>query len=153
MHDRRIRRVVIVGGGAAGWMGAAAIAKLLAGVVEVHLIESDEIGIVGVGEATIPQIKIYNGVLGLDEDDFVRATKGTFKLGIQFRDWLRLGHVYIHAFGEFGSPLGRVPFHQYWLRGRADRRFANLWAIQPERERRRAQPLHARRRSRWEPAS
>ncbi len=131
MRGERIRRVVIVGGGTAGWMAAAALCKLMNGIVEVELVESDEIGIVGVGEATIPQILNYNNALGLDEDEFIRCTQGTFKLGIQFQDWRRLGHTYIHTFGQNGINLGRTPFHHYWLRGRTDARFADLWAFSP----------------------
>jgi tryptophan halogenase len=127
----RIRRVVIVGGGTAGWLTAAALSHLLAGIVEVHLVESEEIGIVGVGEATIPQIRTYNGALGIDENAFVRATQGTFKLGIAFLNWRRQGHAYLHTFGDAGMPLGRTPFHHYWLRARTDPRFADLWAFNP----------------------
>ena len=123
--------MVIVGGGTAGWLAAAGFAKLLAGIVDVHLIESDEIGIVGVGEATIPQIRTYNAALGIDEDEFIRATQGTFKLGIEFRNWRQLGHSYVHTFGENGLPLARTPFHHYWLRARqaGHSRFDDLWAF------------------------
>jgi tryptophan 7-halogenase len=112
--------IVIVGGGSAGWMTAAALSRFLTRGWSIQLIESEEIGIVGVGEATIPQIRLFNSVLGIDEDEFLRATQGTFKLGIQFDGWLRPGESYIHAFGQVGRDLGLIPFHHYWLRARAN---------------------------------
>ena len=118
-ESRNVQRVAIVGGGSAGWMTAAALANALGGACEIHLIESDEIGIVGVGEATIPPIKLFNQSLGVDENEFLRATQGTFKLGIQFQDWARQGHSYFHPFGTFGADFDSVPLHQYWLRERA----------------------------------
>ena len=127
MTARRVQRVVIVGGGTAGWMAAAALVKLIGRLKEIELVESDEIGIVGVGEATIPQIKIFNSVLGIDEGDLMALTQGTFKLGIQFHDWTRLGHAYIHAFGDVGVNLGQIPFHHYWLRGRREGIAGGLW--------------------------
>ena len=108
---------MIVGGGTAGWMAAATLAKILtANYCRVTLVESEEIGIIGVGEATIPQMKIFNRMLELDEDDFVRQTKGSFKLGIQFVNWGKQGHVYFHPFGSYGLNMQGVSFHAHWLR-------------------------------------
>ncbi|MGA7537241.1 MAG: tryptophan 7-halogenase, partial [Steroidobacteraceae bacterium] len=116
MSDLRIRRVVIVGGGTAGWMTAAVLSRAMSESLEIHVLESDAIGTIGVGESTIPQIRNVNQFLGIDEDAMLRATGGTFKLAIQFNDWVRPGHSYLHAFGEVGLPLGPLPFQQYWLR-------------------------------------
>jgi len=117
--DSRITKVVIVGGGTAGWMAAAALSRTMDDL-SIRLIESDEIGTVGVGEATIPAIRLFNALIGVDEDEFIRETRGTFKLGIQFHDWGRIGDVYMHAFGQIGRSLGMLSFAQYWLRGRAE---------------------------------
>ena len=119
MDSRNIKRVAIVGGGSAGWMAAAALANALRGACRVELVESEEIGIVGVGEATIPPIKLFNQSLGIDEAEFLRATQGSFKLGIRFVDWARLGHSYFHPFGSFGAEFDSVPLHHFWLRDRA----------------------------------
>ncbi|MDV3456169.1 tryptophan halogenase family protein [Sphingomonas sp. HF-S4] len=113
---QQLRRILIVGGGSAGWMSAALLSKLFRGLYEITLIESEEIGTIGVGEATIPAIKKYNELLGLDENAFLRDTFGTFKLGIQFVDWLRRGSSYIHGFGVIGRDLGWLRCHQYWLK-------------------------------------
>ena len=119
LGERAISSVVIVGGGTAGWMTAASLAHALKAHCTVTLIESDEIGTVGVGEATIPPIRTYNESLGIDENAFVAATQGSFKLGIEFVDWGRLNHRYFHPFGTHGRDFDYVPLHQYWLEANA----------------------------------
>ncbi len=112
-------RIVIVGGGTAGWMTAAALARFAPPGYTITLVESDVIGTVGVGEATIPAIRQFNDALDIDEGAFLAATKGSFKLGIEFQGWLQDGHSYMHAFGPVGRQLGLLPFRHFWARGRA----------------------------------
>ncbi len=115
--QNRIRNITVVGGGSAGWMAAAALATYLGKGASIRLVESEEIGIVGVGEASVPHIKMFNGQwLGIDEAEFVKRTQGTIKLGIEFNNWSRIGDSYIHGFGAIGRSLGPLPFHQFWLK-------------------------------------
>jgi tryptophan halogenase len=117
--ERSIQSVAIIGGGTAGWMCAAAISKSFGNKIDIVLIESEEIGTIGVGEATVPHLSAFNALLGIDEAEFVRRTTGSFKLGIQFNNWGRIGDSYIHGFGTIGRDLGLLPFHQYWLKAHA----------------------------------
>ena len=119
MKHKPISKIIIVGGGTAGWMTAAALSKVMGGIpgFSIQLVESEAIGTVGVGEATIPQIAGFNRLLGVDEMEFVRETHATYKLGIEFVDWVREGHSYIHPFGSFGIDMLGVEFRHFWLRG------------------------------------
>ena len=126
MTETRIRSVLIVGGGTAGWMAAASLAHFLDNMnVAIRLVESEQIGTVGVGEATIPPIIEFLRVLNIDENDIIREIKATFKLGIAFKDWARPGHIFFHPFGPTGFGMGPVAFQSYWLKmfreGRAER--------------------------------
>ncbi len=116
MENGLIKTITIVGGGTAGWMTAALLSKLLLGRFEINLIESDEIGIIGVGEATIPAIRVFNQMLDFSEAEFMKATQGTFKLGIEFVNWREPGHTYIHGFGKIGTDLMWLHTHQFWLK-------------------------------------
>jgi tryptophan halogenase len=112
-----IRKILIVGGGTAGWMAAAALSKTIQDrFCEIHVVESSAIGIVGVGEATIPPILQMNKLLGIDEDEFIRKTEATFKLAIQFVDWMGDGTRYYHPFGQFGFGMGPLSVPHYWRR-------------------------------------
>lgn len=126
MH-KPVRKVVIAGGGTAGWMTASLLSKVLQNQVQIQLIESDDIGIVGVGEATIPPIQIFNQYLGLDEKEFLRETKGTIKLGIKFENWRAQGESYYHTFGAPGANLGFCSFQHFWLRANKAGLKDSLW--------------------------
>ena len=148
-----LSHIVIVGGGSAGWMTAAALSDAVGEGCKITLIESEAIGTVGVGEATIPPIRNFNQRIGIDEASFVKETAGSFKLGIQFVDWERKGHSYFHPFGQYGAEFDKVPFYHYWMReklaGKIDGpidEFSMCWAMakagrfaHPEPDRRKIQ--------------
>ena len=119
MAGSAIRRIVIVGGGSAGWMAAAALSALVGRRVdEIVLVESEQIGTIGVGEATLPTLRAFNATLGIDEIEFIRKTQATFKLGIEFRGW-NPGRTFFHGFSDFGPDMRGVSPHQLWLKARA----------------------------------
>jgi tryptophan 7-halogenase len=115
--NKKIEKVVIAGGGTAGWMTAAALAKLLGKNLEVVLVESDDIPTVGVGEATIPTLHIFHQLLGINEQEFMAATNATFKLGISFENWRDVNKDYIHSFGFLGQGCWAAGFQHFWLKG------------------------------------
>src|SRR5438270_12146614 len=123
-----VKRIVIVGGGTAGWMAAAALSRFVGEGRRIVLVESDAIGTVGVGEATIPPIVEFNHQLGIDEDEFLRETNATFKLGIEFTGWVDGSDRYFHQFGVIGRPLNGIPLHQCWLKHRSHPRVGPLSA-------------------------
>src|SRR3954469_17914954 len=132
MNEHSIKEVVIVGGGTAGWMAAAAPSRFLNnGYTRTTPIEADEVGLGGGGEATSPPLLSFNGLLGINENDFVRETRATFKLGIEFVNWGSLGQRYFHPFGTLGQDLQGVPFHQLYLRERQRRALPDIsaWAM------------------------
>ena len=112
-------RVVVAGGGTAGWLAAYSLIKRLGNLLDVTLVESDQIGTVGVGEATVPTMHRFHAFFGIDEREFMRATQATFKLGIVFENWGAPGESYAHTFGEIGQSNWMVEFHQYWLEAHA----------------------------------
>ena len=116
MHQNGIRHIVIAGGGSAGWMAASALAKVFKDKIRLTLVESTDIGTVGVGEATIPPIQSFNQLLGIDERYFIQQTDATIKLGIEFAGWGQASSQYMHAFGDVGSNVGLTHFINYWLR-------------------------------------
>lgn len=117
MQDLSIKEIVIVGGGTAGWMAASAFSILLRDPsIRIRLIESEQIGTVGVGEATIPHIRYFNKLLGLNENDFLKKTNATFKLGIEFLNWGQVGDKYFHSFSPYGHNMDGIHFHHFWLR-------------------------------------
>jgi tryptophan 7-halogenase len=119
MSAAKPTRVLIAGGGTAGWLAAAILTRQLGALAEVTLVESEEIGTVGVGESTIPTVRAFHSLIGLDERDFVAATGASFKLGISFEDWGRPGDRYIHSFGDIGRSTWMADFHHFWLEARA----------------------------------
>ncbi|WP_337880368.1 tryptophan halogenase family protein [Rheinheimera sp.] len=116
MQQKPVKKVVILGGGTAGWISASLLVKILGKVLDISLVESDDIGIVGVGEATIPPIQSLNAALGLQEEDFLRETMGSIKLGIQFEHWGAVGDSYMHAFGTVGKDFPFCHFNHFWRR-------------------------------------
>ena len=125
--NNKINKVVIVGGGTAGWISAALLTKLLGNAIQIELIESEEIGRIGVGEATIPPIRHLNEALGIDEADFLRETKATIKLAIKFENWFKQGESYFHTFGTAGTSSAFCQFHHYWVRAKQLGDTSSLW--------------------------
>lgn len=119
-RPEKVHKLVIAGGGTAGWLAAAAFSRQLGEILDITLVESDEIGTVGVGEATIPPMRVFHRLLRIDEQEFMRATEATFKLGIQFEGWGRPDETYIHSFGKNGKETWLCDFHHFWLRGLED---------------------------------
>lgn len=127
MNNTPINRVVILGGGSAGWMCAAALAKFLGRKITITLIESEDIPTIGVGEASIPPIRGFNNLLEIPEDEFLAATQGTFKLGIQFEDWGNIGDKYLHTFDYIGYERAPAKFHHYWLKAKSLGNKSDYW--------------------------
>ncbi|HEY0892123.1 MAG TPA: tryptophan halogenase family protein [Cellvibrio sp.] len=119
MKNNRVKKVVIAGGGTAGWVAAAALSKQLGKLLDIVLVESEQIGTVGVGEATIPPMRTFHSLLGIDEQEFMRATNAVFKLGISFKNWGQIGDEYIHPFGPTGQSSYLADFQHFWLHGKS----------------------------------
>lgn len=119
MEEQNVKKVVIAGGGTAGWTAAAALSKQMGPLLDITLVESDDIGTVGVGEATIPPMRSFHQLAAVDERDFMRATQATFKLGILFENWGEQGDSYIHSFGRIGKSTWMADFHHIWLQAKA----------------------------------
>jgi tryptophan 7-halogenase len=117
MTTPQVKKVVIAGGGTAGWIAAAALSQQLGRLIDITLVESEEIGTIGVGESTVPPMRVFHQLLGIDEQEFMRAVAATFKLGIWFEDWGQIGDRYIHPFGRHGKPTWLCEFHHFWLHG------------------------------------
>ena len=113
MHQP-VKKVVIAGGGTAGWIAAATLSSQLGSLLDITLVESDQIGTIGVGEATIPTHTAFHRLIGIDEKEFMRATRATFKLGIAFENWGQLGDRYIHSFGKIGRSTWMGDFQHMW---------------------------------------
>ena len=134
MQNRKIHKIVIAGGGTAGWMAAAALSRLLGKTLSITLVESEEIGTVGVGEATIPTLITFHDLIKVKEQDFLKATQGTFKLGIKFESWRNVNEDYIHSFGWTGKDSWAAGFQHFWLKGlkmgiaREFGEYCNEWA-------------------------
>lgn len=119
MNSERVKKVVITGGGTAGWVAAAALSKQLGKLIEIVLVESEQIGTVGVGEATIPPMRTFHSLLGIDEQEFMRATNAVFKLGIAFKNWGQIGDHYIHPFGSTGQDAYLADFQHFWMHAKS----------------------------------
>lgn len=127
MKNKQIKDVVIAGGGTAGWITAALLNKVLGKVVNITLVESDHIGTVGVGEASIPPILHLNAALGIRENEFIKATQATIKLGIEFENWRSQKHAYMHAFGDIGKDFPFCEFYHFWLRAKQQGTASDFW--------------------------
>ncbi len=120
MATQAVRKVVIAGGGTAGWIAAVALSRQLGPLLDITLVESDDIGTVGVGESTIPTAVSFHRLMDIDEQDFMRATGASFKLGISFENWGQVGDRYIHSFGQMGKSVWMGEFHHFWLQAKAE---------------------------------